>query len=127
MPISVRKLLGRRTDADRFRRSWLTRSRRVLDSELQRGHVRDIIREVHRAAAAQQPGARSQSRSPFTIGVTSPRLGDGKTTVSMAIANSLAQDFDGTTTLVDADFETHSIAAEFGLGAVAGLVEVLAG
>ncbi len=44
-----------------------------------------------------------------------------------AVANSLAQDFDRGATLADADFETHSIAEQFGLKPAPGFVEVLTG
>jgi Mrp family chromosome partitioning ATPase len=125
--VRIRDFRFRRTRGSLLRQEWMTRSRVVLDSELQRSRARDIIRDVQRAALARRQFGTAVGRPALTIGVTSPRLGDGKTTVAMAIANSLAQDFEGTTTLVDADFETHSIATEFGIGAVAGLVEVLAG
>lgn len=97
--------------------------------ETQQEHLSEIIRDVQRLAGVHRlTAARSGGETaPLVIGVTSPRLGDGKTTVALAVANSLAQDFDEGATLVDADFETHSIAEQFGLGQAPGLVEVLSG
>ncbi len=91
-------------------------------------HLTEIIRDVQRLAGVHRlTTGRDGHSQPLVIGVTSPRLGEGKTTVAMAVANSLAQDFEMGATLVDADFETHSIAEQFGLRPAAGLVEVLAG
>jgi protein-tyrosine kinase len=45
----------------------------------------------------------------------------------MALASSLAHDFDTNVTLVDADFQTHSIAQVYGLAGRHGLTDVLAG
>ncbi len=94
----------------------------------QREHLRNIIRDVQRLAGVHRlTPVRSAGTAPLVIGITSPSIGDGKTTVAMAVANSLAHDFEGGATLVDADFETHSIGDQFGLGATTGFVEVLAG
>src|SRR5215213_6656680 len=99
--VQLRHFVPRRNRGSLLRREWETRSRLVLDGELQRSRARDIIRDVQRAAVARRQFGTTVGHSALTIGVTSPRLGDGKTTVAMAIANSLAQDFEGATTLVD--------------------------
>jgi Mrp family chromosome partitioning ATPase len=59
--------------------------------------------------------------------VTSADFRDGKTTVAISLASCLAHDFDAQVVLVDADFETHSIAREYGLQDRPGLSDVLAG
>ncbi len=61
------------------------------------------------------------------IGVTSPGFGDGKTTVAIALASCLAQDFAAQVTLVDADFHTASVSREYGLEGRKGLADVLDG
>jgi Mrp family chromosome partitioning ATPase len=48
------------------------------------------------------------------IGVTSPNIGDGKTTVAMALAASLTMDFGAEVILVDADLNTQSVARSTG-------------
>lgn len=93
----------------------------------QQEHLREIVREVQRLAGVHQHVSRGRTSVPLVIGVTSPRSGDGKTTVAMAVANSLANDFEGGAALVDADFETHSIGEQYGLARGAGLFEVLSG
>ena len=101
-----------------------------------RAMLEEAIREIHVIAGLgdEQPwspviggdGAERHVKT-ISVGVTSPDYGDGKTTISMALAASLAHDFDTNVTLVDADFHTHSIAREFGLGGRRGLTDVLAG
>ncbi|MCC7362944.1 MAG: CpsD/CapB family tyrosine-protein kinase [Dehalococcoidia bacterium] len=79
-------------------------------------------------AAAQhgRPSAQAATR-PLAIGVTSAGFGDGKTTLSIALASSLAADLGAQVTLVDADFSTQSLAREYGLEGKKGLTDVLAG
>ena len=64
---------------------------------------------------------------PLTIGITSGSPGEGKSMLAMALASSLCADFGTHVTLVDADFETHSIGREYGLDGREGLAEVLSG
>ncbi len=99
------------------------------DGRSQKQHLSEIIRDVQRLAGVHRltSSRNGEDAPPLVIGVTSPRKGDGKTTVALAVANSLAQDFDRGATLVDADFETHSIAEQFGLKPAPGFVEVLTG
>lgn len=94
----------------------------------QREHMRDIVRDVQRLAGMHHPATALDKRDqPLVIGITSPRLGDGKTTVAMALASSLAEDFEGGAMLLDADFVTHSVGEQFGIAQGPGLVEILAG
>ncbi|MFN0095116.1 MAG: CpsD/CapB family tyrosine-protein kinase [Dehalococcoidia bacterium] len=64
---------------------------------------------------------------PAVIGVTSVGRREGKTTLAMALANSLAHDWGARVVLVDADFATHSIGPEYGLGRRPGLSDVILG
>lgn len=61
------------------------------------------------------------------VGITSPGSGDGKTTLAIALASSLCADFDLPVALVDGDFETNSVAREYGLNGREGLSDVIAG
>ncbi|MCC6381913.1 MAG: CpsD/CapB family tyrosine-protein kinase [Dehalococcoidia bacterium] len=63
----------------------------------------------------------------LAIGVTSPDYGDGKTTMAIALASSLAHDFGAQVMLVDADFHTHSVGREYGLEGRRGLSDAIAG
>lgn len=93
-----------------------------------RGDLNEALREIHIMAGLDPTDAsRAASRKPLSIGVTSADFGDGKTTVAIALAASLSQDFAAGVTLVDADFHTHSIGREYGLQGKDGLAEVLAG
>jgi protein-tyrosine kinase len=87
--------------------------------------LKEAIRELHLSAGLDQ--AKLGPPEPVTIGVTSPHYGDGKTTVSLALATSLANDFGANVMLVDADLHTHSIGEEYGIQDEDGLWEVLTG
>src|SRR4051812_33106942 len=63
----------------------------------------------------------------LTVGVTSPLYGEGKTTVSMAIAGLLSADLNVDVALIDTDFETHSLGTEYELANEQGIADVLAG
>jgi capsular exopolysaccharide synthesis family protein len=63
---------------------------------------------------------------PRVIVVTSPRPGDGKSTVAANLAAAIAVSGQ-TVTLVDADLRRPNLAAEFGLVEGAGLTDVLIG
>lgn len=63
----------------------------------------------------------------LAVGVTSPDYGDGKTTIAIALASSLAHDFGAHVMLVDADFHTHSVGREYGLEGRLGLADAIAG
>ncbi len=88
--------------------------------------LREAIREIHMTAGFDEP-AKSGSKGHVSIGVTSPNIGDGKTTVAMALAASITTDFGVEVMLVDADLRTQSIGREYGLDGVAGLSELVAG
>jgi len=91
----------------------------------------EAVREIHiMAGLSERSGAEDLSVSgldSLAIGVTSPDYGDGKSTIAMALAGSLSEDFGTDVMLVDADFHTHSVGREYGLQGVEGLAEVLAG
>jgi capsular exopolysaccharide synthesis family protein len=88
--------------------------------------LKEAIREIHITAGFDEPGP--DRRYPaVVIGVTSPNVGDGKTTVAMALASSLTTDFSAEVMLVDADLQTQSVAREYGLEDQAGLSELVAG
>jgi capsular exopolysaccharide synthesis family protein len=88
--------------------------------------LKEAIREIHITAGIDEPGP-DLRQSAVTIGVTSPNIGDGKTTVAMALASSLSTDFAAEVMLVDADLHTQSVAREYGLEDQAGLSELVAG
>jgi len=90
--------------------------------------LKEALREIH-IMAGLDPTDRTKPEAgkKLAIGVTSPTYGDGKTTVAIALAASLSEDFQADVTLVDADFHTHSVGREYGLNGVEGLAEVLAG
>lgn len=83
-------------------------------------HGATALALVPDAEAARKP-------RPLAIGVISPDFRDGKSTVAIALASCLAQDFDTHVTLVDADFGAASVAGDFGLEGGDGLVDVLEG
>lgn len=90
--------------------------------------LQEALREIHIMAGLDNTSSTTpQRRKPLAIGVTSATFGDGKTTVAIALAASLSEDFAADVTLVDADFHTHSIGREYGLQGEDGLSEVLAG
>lgn len=71
--------------------------------------------------------ARDATRRTQLLIVTSPRLGDGKTTTSANLALTMAREFQHKVVLVEADLRRPSLAARFGIQAEAGLVDVLVG
>lgn len=93
-----------------------------------RSQLREAIREIQIIAGLDTTQERQQQQGrPVTVGVTSADYGDGKTTIAIALASSLAHDFGSAVTLVDADVHTHSVGGQFGLEDVAGLREVVSG
>ncbi len=86
--------------------------------------LQEALREIHLMSGLVPPDDPAKG---IAIGVTSPHFGDGKTTVSIGLAASLASDFNADVTLVDSDFHTTSIANEYGLDTDAGLTDVLTG
>lgn len=86
--------------------------------------LEEALREIHLTSGLMLDSHRSGG---VAIGVTSPDFGDGKTTVAIGLAASLANDFNADVTLVDGDFHTTSIGSEYGLASAEGLVDVLTG
>ncbi len=70
--------------------------------------------------AMEKTGAR-------TLAVTSPNYGDGKTTVAINLAVSIALDLNQTVLLVDLDLRKPCVAAYLGLDEEAGLTDYLSG
>lgn len=88
----------------------------------------EAIRAIQQAAGVTPSRRNGASTEPaLAIGVTSSRPDEGKTTIAMALAGTLAEDLGVDVTLVDADFHTHSIAEEYGLSGRRGLSEILHG
>jgi Mrp family chromosome partitioning ATPase len=61
------------------------------------------------------------------IGITSAISGEGRTTIALGMARTLANDLDIPVLLVEADFDRPSIAGRLGLSVKEGLCEVLRG
>lgn len=100
----------------------------VVTENRARIDLKEALREIHIMAGLDPTDpTRKETRNPLSIGITSPTYGDGKTTVAIALAASLSQDFAADVTLLDADFHTHSVGREYGLQGQDGLSEVLAG
>ena len=68
-----------------------------------------------------------ESRGARTMAVTSPHYGDGKTTVALNLAVSIAQDLKQTVLLVDLDLRKPSVRSYLGLSQKTGLTDYLAG
>ncbi|MCB1721344.1 MAG: CpsD/CapB family tyrosine-protein kinase [Rhodospirillales bacterium] len=62
-----------------------------------------------------------------TVAISSPRYGDGKTTIAANLAVSIAQDLKQTVLLVDLDLRKPSLAEYLELSPKAGLTDYLAG
>ena len=91
--------------------------------------LREAVRTIHEGSELALRRQHSNGSLPqsLAIGVTSAHRGDGKTTIAVALASSLAQDMRVEVTLLDADFHTHSIEAEYGLSGEVGFSELLNG
>lgn len=89
--------------------------------------------EPSSAAAEQYRMLRSrlETRDPARrlqlLVVTSPKLGDGKTTTSANLALTMAREFQHRVVLVEADLRRPTLAQRFGIDANRGLVDVLLG
>lgn len=68
-----------------------------------------------------------ESQGARTMAVTSPHYGDGKTTIALNLAISIAQDLKQTVLLVDLDLRKPSVTSYLGLRPAAGLSDYLAG
>ncbi len=89
--------------------------------------LQEAIREIHLIAGLGDPHSDGKPVKSFTVGVTSPGFGDGKTTIAMALASGLAHDLGKEVILADLDFKTHSVGREYGLEGKPGMSEVLSG
>lgn len=89
--------------------------------------LQEAIREIHLIAGLGDPHADGVPQRSFSVGVTSPNYGDGKTTIAMALASGLAHDLGKEVVLADLDFKTHSVGREYGLEGKEGLSDVLSG
>jgi capsular exopolysaccharide synthesis family protein len=70
---------------------------------------------------------REQGRRSQLIVVTSPLIGDGKTITSANLALTMAQEYQHTVALVEADLRRPSLATLMGIRPEPGLVDVLVG
>lgn len=89
--------------------------------------LQEAIREIHLMAGIGDPRRRGTVDRSFTVGVTSANYRDGKTTIAMALASSLARDLEKNVLLADLDFQTHSVGDDYGLAGRPGLAEVMDG
>jgi len=70
---------------------------------------------------------RDRGRRSQLVLVTSPSTGDGKTTTSANLALTMAQDFNHTVVLVEADMRRPTLAELCGVSPERGIVDVLVG
>lgn len=77
-------------------------------------HTRSEEADVFRILRTQILQIMSQSGLK-TLGITSPRYGDGKTTIALNLAVSIAQDLKQTVLLVDIDLRKPSVAEYLGI------------
>lgn len=82
--------------------------------------------EEYRVLRTRLEGRDHTRRTQFVL-VTSPRIGDGKTTTSANLALTLAQESQHRVLLVEADLRRPSLAGRFGVRPEPGLVDVLLG
>lgn len=85
-----------------------------------------LAAERYRLLRTRLEGRENAGRTQLLV-VTSPRLGEGKTTTSANLALSMSQEFQHRVVLVEADLRRPTLAALFGLPPAAGLVDVLLG
>jgi succinoglycan biosynthesis transport protein ExoP len=71
--------------------------------------------------------SRDTGRRTQLLLITSPRVGEGKTTTSANLALTMSREFQNKVVLVEADLRRPTLAARFGIRSEPGLVEVLAG
>lgn len=117
-----------------------TRTARVAvdPHSLQNGRI--LLREDHPDLAGLHEGVadaykilrtqilhRMRAKSRRTLAITSPGVGDGKTTTSINLAISLARDVNQTVLLVDFDLKRPSIGRYFTGRESLGLIECLTG
>jgi capsular exopolysaccharide synthesis family protein len=85
-----------------------------------------LAAEQYRLLRTRLEGRENAGRTQLLV-VTSPRLGEGKTTTSANLALTMAQEFQHKVLLVEADLRRPTLAALFGVESGPGLVDVLVG
>jgi len=85
-----------------------------------------LIPEEYARLHADIERAASPSRC-FVVGITSAVYGEGKTTVALNLAGTIAQNSPARVTLVDFNLRNWDLQDRLSLSAVAGLVDVLEG
>ena len=71
--------------------------------------------------------ARPALRAAFVVGVTSAVYGEGKTTVAMNLAGTIAQNSSQRVALVDANLRNWDLQTRLNLPPCSGLVDILEG
>jgi protein-tyrosine kinase len=89
-------------------------------------HPTSIAAEQYRLLRTRLEG-RERGRRVNLVLVTSPGVGDGKTTTSANLALTMAQDFNHRVILVEADLRRPTLAGLCGVSPDRGLVDVLIG
>jgi len=89
-------------------------------------HPTSAAAEQYRLLRMRLEG-RHRGRRVQLVLVTSPGAGDGKTTTSANLALTMAQDFNHTVVLVEADLRRPTLAGLCGVSPDRGLVDVLVG
>lgn len=103
------------------RRSSRGRSLRVL-----RAHMNALGAEQFRVLAGRVVQAR-EKKGARVLAVTSSLSGEGKTTVALGLAVTLARDYLEETILIDGDMRNPEVSSRFGLQDEKGMIDVLAG
>ena len=85
-----------------------------------------VAAEHYRLLRTRLEGKENGRRTQLLL-ITSPRMGDGKTTTSGNLALTMAQEFHQRVVLVEADLRRPTLADLFGLPQGPGLVDVLLG
>jgi len=89
-------------------------------------HPRSVAAEQYRLLRTRLEG-RDRGRRVQLVLVTSPGAGDGKTTTSANLALTMAQDYNHSVILVEADMRRPTLAGLCGVSPDRGLVDVLIG
>lgn len=117
-PVEARSLALAPTNGSRYLSNGsghvsLAEARMLAPEEYERLHT-----EIERAS--------SPSRC-FVVGVTSAVYGEGKTTVAMNLASTIAQNSPERVALVDLNLRNRDLQARLNLGPCAGIVELIEG
>lgn len=90
-------------------------------------HPSSSAAEQYRLLRTRLEGGRDRGRRAQLLLVTSPSAGDGKTTTSANLALTMAQDYNHSVVLVEADMRRPTLAGLCGISPERGLVDVLVG